>query len=118
MDVSNVEQYYDLKLQEFQRSDEERQALIGTLLRQCAEFQKLYRRNCDDYENEVESRRMWQQKENTARNEVKQLRYATVSETLLLSLHVILPRHVTSSRCCLQKPLRRLQLFVCTGIPP
>ena len=82
MDQSTVE-HYSLKLDAFRRSDNDREAMIKDVLRKYDILLAEYQRKCDDYDNEVESRRMWQQKEYLARNEVKQSRYATVSRTLV-----------------------------------
>ena len=78
MDQSTLE-HYSLKLDAFRRSDTQREEMITDILRKYDTLISEYRRKCDDYDNEVVSRRMWQQKEGMAREEVKQSRYATVS---------------------------------------
>lgn len=78
MDQAVVD-HYALKLESFRHVDREREELITELLRKYDVLLTEYRRKSDDYDNEVESRRMWQQKETLARNEVKESRYARVS---------------------------------------
>ena len=53
---------YAEKLDGFRRSDEERDALIAEIIRDYEELQLKYAEKCDDFNNEVESRRMWQTK--------------------------------------------------------
>ncbi|MBE3045102.1 hypothetical protein IMZ48_21620 [Candidatus Bathyarchaeota archaeon] len=53
--------------------------MIGEILHKYDALLAEYQRKSDDYDNEVESRRMWQSKELMARNEVKESRYARVS---------------------------------------
>lgn len=79
-------QDYSLKLEGFRHSDRLREELITDVLRKYDSLLADFDRKCDDYNNEVESRRMWQQKESLARNEVKQTRYATVSENIMADL--------------------------------
>ena len=81
MDQSSIE-YYTSKLETFRAIDREREELITEVLRKYDGLLTEYKRKCDDYENEIESRRMWQQKEMLARNEVKESRYARVSENV------------------------------------
>lgn len=81
-------QHYSLKLDAFRRSDNEREAMITDILRKYDKLLSEYQRKCDDYDNEVESRRMWQQKEALARNEVKQSRYAIVSGILVCAFRI------------------------------
>lgn len=81
MDQSTIE-YYASKLDTFRAIDREREELITEVLRKYDGLLTEYKRKCDDYENEMESRRMWQQKEMIARNEVKESRYARVSESI------------------------------------
>lgn len=79
-------EHYSSKLEAFRRSDAQREELITDVLRKYDLLLAEYQRKCDDFNNEVESRRMWQQKESLARNEVKQTRYATVSENITVAL--------------------------------
>lgn len=81
MDQSSIE-YFTTKLETFRGIDREREELITEVLRKYDGLLTEYNRKCDDYENEMESRRMWQQKELLARNEVKESRYARVSESV------------------------------------
>lgn len=82
MDQATMERYL-LKLESFRKTDTERERLITEVLGEYHTLLAEYQRKCDDYANEVESRRMWQQKESIAREEVKESRYAIVSLTKL-----------------------------------
>ncbi|KAJ0145640.1 hypothetical protein CTA2_1004 [Colletotrichum tanaceti] len=52
------------RLEDFHRSDIARDQMIQDLVIRHGQLQALYRDKCDDYSNEVESRRMWQTKAN------------------------------------------------------
>jgi len=53
---------YTSRLEGFRRSDSERDAFVAELLRNFQALELKYTEKCDDYNNEVESRRMWQSK--------------------------------------------------------
>lgn len=53
---------YAGRLEAFRKSDTERDALVAEVIRNYEELQLKYAEKCDDYSNEVESRRMWQTK--------------------------------------------------------
>jgi hypothetical protein len=53
---------YAERLEAFRRSDSERDALVAEVLQKYQELHRKYTEKCDDYSNEVESRRMWQGK--------------------------------------------------------
>lgn len=53
---------YAARLEGFRRSDAERDHLVAELISQLESLQVQYREKADDYNNEVESRRMWQSK--------------------------------------------------------
>ncbi|EMD00486.1 hypothetical protein BAUCODRAFT_20579 [Baudoinia panamericana UAMH 10762] len=66
---------YADRLKAFRKSDEERDSMIAEILRNYEELQLKYNEKCDDYNNEIESRRMWQSKARSteaAFNEQKQ----------------------------------------------
>ena len=46
------------RLEAFRKTDAERDALVAEVVRQYEELQLKYAEKCDDYNNEVESRRM------------------------------------------------------------
>ena len=59
---SNSSSYYSERLEAFRQSDADRDALVAEVIRKYEEIQLKYDEKCDDYNNEVESRRMWQTK--------------------------------------------------------
>lgn len=66
------------KMQAYRQADAEREALLVDIIEKYEGLLREYNQKCDDYRNEVESRRMWQQKELAARKEVKDTRQAQV----------------------------------------
>ncbi|KAK1964352.1 C-x8-C-x5-C-x3-H type zinc finger protein [Colletotrichum sublineola] len=70
---------YAQQLEIFRRSDFTRDQMIQDLLVRHGQLQALYREKCDDYSNEVESRRMWQTKANNLGQEVSSLKKANDS---------------------------------------
>jgi hypothetical protein len=75
--------FYTSKLEDFHRADREREELVADLLAKYNNLLISYQKKCDDYENEVESRRMWRQKEHEARKEVMESRHVIVSRFLV-----------------------------------
>ncbi|KAK1974187.1 C-x8-C-x5-C-x3-H type zinc finger protein [Colletotrichum cereale] len=71
--------HYVQQLEIFQRNDFTRDQMIQDLLARLDQLQALYRKKCDDYSNEVESRRMWQTKANILGQEVSSLKKANES---------------------------------------
>ena len=72
---TTLSSYVD-RLETFRKTDAERDALVAEVLRNYEELQIKYKETCDDLNNEVESRRMWQSKANEqqrALTEQKQL---------------------------------------------
>ncbi|KAH9828890.1 C-x8-c-x5-c-x3-h type zinc finger protein, partial [Teratosphaeria destructans] len=53
---------YIQRLDAFRKSDAERDALVAEIIQKYDELRAKYEEKCDDYHNEVESRRMWQVK--------------------------------------------------------
>lgn len=53
---------YAERLEAFRRTDTERDALVAEVIRKYEELELKFAEKCDDYNNEVESRRMWQNK--------------------------------------------------------
>lgn len=53
---------YTDRLAAFRASDAERDTLVAEVIRKYEELQLKFAEKCDDYNNEVESRRMWQTK--------------------------------------------------------
>ena len=70
---------YLARLEAFRKSDAERDALVAELIRNYAELQLKYTEKCDDYSNEVESRRMWQGKASTHERALAEHKQASVS---------------------------------------
>lgn len=53
---------YTARLEAFQKSDEERNALFKDLVDQYKQLKERYDEKQGDYDNELASRRMWQQR--------------------------------------------------------
>ncbi|KAK2035050.1 C-x8-C-x5-C-x3-H type zinc finger protein [Colletotrichum zoysiae] len=79
MDHSDDLNQYVQQLEIFRRNDFTRDQMIQDLLVRHGQLQALYREKCDDYSNEVESRRMWQTKANNLGQEVSSLKKANES---------------------------------------
>jgi len=69
---------YEDRLQGFRRSDQERDALVTELITKYAELQTRYDEKCGDYENEVESRRTWQNNAKMYEREMVSMKQASV----------------------------------------
>lgn len=69
---------YQERLEAFRRSDAERDALVTELITKYEELQARYDEKCGDYENEVESRRTWQNAAKSSEREMIALRQASV----------------------------------------
>lgn len=70
--------FYTLKLSAFRQADRDRENVLTDLLEKYENLLRQYHQKCDDFNNERESRRMWQQKEVLARKEVIESRHARV----------------------------------------
>jgi hypothetical protein len=56
---------YTQKLEAFRQSDAARDALVAEIIQKYEELRLAHQRKCDDYDNEVEARYVWQQKART-----------------------------------------------------
>lgn len=63
------------KLESFRKADAERDAFVQQMIQSFEELQVKYQRKCDDYENEIESRRMWQGKADAAQRAVQNVQH-------------------------------------------
>ena len=70
---------YTERLEGFRRSDAERDALVAELIKNYAALQLKYDEKCEDYNNEVESRRSWQSKFRTSEQALNQQKQVSVS---------------------------------------
>lgn len=70
---------YAEQLETFKRADTARDVFIQDLLRNYEELQHKYVEKCDDYNNEVESRRMWYRKATSNEQALKEQQKASVS---------------------------------------
>ena len=68
------------KLEAFRKSDAERDSLVEEVLRKYEELQLKFIEKSDDYDNEVESRRMWQGKASTHEKALAEHKQSSVSE--------------------------------------
>lgn len=73
---------YAARLDAFRKSDSERDALVADLVKNYESLKLKYDQKCDDYNNEVESRRMWQNKANANERALNEHRVASVSDGL------------------------------------
>jgi hypothetical protein len=71
--------HYVSKFEGFRRSDEEREHMVANLLRRFQDLQTEYQKKCSDYENEVNSRRQYQDEVKRARAEISDARKSKVS---------------------------------------
>ena len=67
------------RLEVFRKADAERDALVAEVIQKYEELQLKYSEKCDDYSNEVESRRMWQGKASAQERVLTQHKQASVS---------------------------------------
>lgn len=67
------------KLEGFRRSDAARDEMVTELVNKLSHLEARYNEKCDDYNNEVESRRMWQAKASANERAVTSLKQASVS---------------------------------------
>ena len=70
---------YTERLEGFRRSDAERDALVAELIKNHAALQLKYDEKCEDYNNEVESRRSWQSKFRSSEQALNQQKQVSVS---------------------------------------
>lgn len=70
---------YGERLEAFRKSDTERDALVAEVIRKYEELQLKFAEKCDDYNNEVESRRMWQNKASSHERALAEHKQASVS---------------------------------------
>ncbi|OHF03726.1 C-x8-C-x5-C-x3-H type zinc finger protein [Colletotrichum orchidophilum] len=79
MDETDDLSPYMQQLELFRRNDFTRDQMIQDLLARHGQLQQAYRDKCDDYNNERESRRMWQTKANNLGRDVATLNKANES---------------------------------------
>jgi antirestriction protein len=72
------------RLEEFRRSDRERDALVEEIIKNYEALRLRYDEKVDDYNNEVESRRMWQAKAKECQTSLAELKQASVSSKRVL----------------------------------
>lgn len=73
---------YSQKLEAFRQSDSARDALVAEVIQNYEDLRLAHQRKCDDYDNEVESRYLWQQKARTHEQALKAHRQASVRQIL------------------------------------
>ena len=76
---------YLARLSAFRKSDQERDALVEEIIHKYQELQLIYEQKCDDYSNEVESRRNWQGKAAKSERALMEHRQASVGRHRMLS---------------------------------
>ncbi|GAB7358130.1 hypothetical protein MBLNU230_g0288t1 [Neophaeotheca triangularis] len=72
------------KLEGFRRSDAARDEMVTELVNKLSHLEARYNEKCDDYNNEVESRRMWQAKASANERAVTSLKQASGASSFAL----------------------------------
>jgi hypothetical protein len=80
------------RFEAFRQSDREREAFVTDLVQKYQELQVKYQEKCGDYENEVESRRIWQSSAKQCQTELLGLRQASVSCNSAYIAHPLMTR--------------------------
>ena len=70
---------YFERFEAFRQSDREREAFVADLVQKYQELQVKYQQKCGDFENEVESRRIWYTVAKAREGELLSLRQTSVS---------------------------------------
>lgn len=83
------------RLESFRRSDTERDNMVAEVIEQYRELKLQYDEKCDDYNNEIESRRLWQSKARESDAALREHRQVSVRK-LLGQAHA--PRMLTLPR--------------------
>lgn len=86
MNGHSVVPSYLERLEAFRRSDAERDSLVAELLRGNEELQIKYTEKCDDYNDAVHSRRMWQSKASLVERQLSELVQASGSNPFALAI--------------------------------
>lgn len=71
------------RLEGFRRSDAARDDMVTELVNKLSHLEAKFNEKCDDYNNEVESRRMWQAKASANERAVTSMKQASVKMKLL-----------------------------------
>lgn len=72
------------RFEAFRQSDREREAFVADLVQKYQDLQTRYQEKCGDYENEVESRRIWYTAAKARETELLSLRQTSVRLTMLV----------------------------------
>lgn len=73
------------RFEAFRQSDREREAFVANLVQRYQDLQLRYSEKCGDFENEVESRRIWYNAAKARETELLTLRQASVSIRVVLA---------------------------------
>jgi len=71
---------YRERLDAFRRSDADREDMVNEVIRKYEELKMQYDEKCDDYHNEVESRRLWQSKAREHESALREQRQVSVRQ--------------------------------------
>ncbi|KAI7285903.1 hypothetical protein KC345_g1484 [Hortaea werneckii] len=77
---------YTERLEGFRKSDAERDALVAELIKNHAALQLKYDEKCEDYNNEVESRRSWQSKFRSSEQALNQQKQVSGASNFALAV--------------------------------
>jgi len=71
---------YTERLEAFRKSDADRDDMVSEIIRSYEGLKLQFAEKCDDYNNEVESRRLWQTKARENETALREQRQASVGE--------------------------------------
>ena len=91
---------YAERLNAFRKSDSDRDDMVNEVIRQYEELKLKYDEKCDDYHNEVESRRLWQSKAREHEGALREQRQASVCEPYCRHTAAILTIHEELQSVC------------------
>lgn len=74
---------YASALEKFRKSDAERDTLVSEIIGQYEKLKHAYEEKCDDFNSEVESRRLWQSKAKTNEAALTEHKQVSVRRTVL-----------------------------------
>ena len=87
--VASVEPYLH-RLELFRRADYERDAMVTDLVKNYKELQVRYEQKCIDFDDAVESRRVWQSRAMQSNRDLTEIQRATVRFLSSLQLSPVL----------------------------
>lgn len=77
---------FESQLESFRRSDQARETLVYEVIRQYDQLKQAYQEKCNDFENEKQARRHWQNEHNTVKNDLAVVRQTMDGSPFVLAL--------------------------------